>query len=171
MWAVIGDWGLPYHFPRVFCYTMFDLHGHPPRFLKLAFRVEIRLPGWWWAYGEVDSMPISYRVFCEKKDTLPETNSSHLKMVGWKTSFLLGCPISSAMLALGSVHPWSLTWFTWKSAPGSLEIPIENHHFWGSMLNFGGGYEKQTKIWNNNGNPGIRHLQDFDNISPDISGT
>ena len=50
-------------------------------------------------------MPISYRVFCEKKDTLPETNSSHLKMDGWKTSFLLGCPISGAMLALGSVHP------------------------------------------------------------------
>jgi len=25
--------------------------------------------------------------------TLPETNSSHLKMGGWKTSFLLGCPI------------------------------------------------------------------------------
>ena len=25
--------------------------------------------------------------------TLPETYSSHLKMGGWKTSFLLGCPI------------------------------------------------------------------------------
>ena len=25
--------------------------------------------------------------------TLPETNSSHLKMYGWKTTFLLGMPI------------------------------------------------------------------------------
>ena len=27
------------------------------------------------------------------KNTLPETNSSHLKMDGWNTSFLLGRPI------------------------------------------------------------------------------
>ena len=27
------------------------------------------------------------------KDTLPETNSSHLEMDGWNTSFLLGWPI------------------------------------------------------------------------------
>ena len=28
-----------------------------------------------------------------RKDTLPETNSSPLKIDGWKTSFLLGWPI------------------------------------------------------------------------------
>ena len=36
--------------------------------------------------------------------TLPETNSSHLKMDGWKTSFLLGWPIfRGELLVLGSV--------------------------------------------------------------------
>ena len=29
----------------------------------------------------------------ENKDTLPETNSSHLKMDGWNTTFLLERPI------------------------------------------------------------------------------
>ena len=33
---------------------------------------------------------IKYHTEC---DTLPETNSSHLKMRDWKTSFLLGWPI------------------------------------------------------------------------------
>ena len=34
--------------------------------------------------------------------TLPETNSSHLKMDGWNTRFLLGWPIfSGAMLVSG----------------------------------------------------------------------
>ena len=31
---------------------------------------------------------------------LPETNSSHLKMDGWKTSFLLGWPIFSGYVRL-----------------------------------------------------------------------
>ena len=36
--------------------------------------------------------------------TLPETNSSHLKMDGWNTNFLLGPGLfSGAMLVLGSV--------------------------------------------------------------------
>ena len=91
---------------------MFDLHGHPPRFLKLAFRVEIRFisPGDCQvgsvAYGGVDSMPICYIASVRKKK-MPflKLTFAHLKMDGWKTSFLLGCPISSAMLALGSVHP------------------------------------------------------------------
>ena len=37
--------------------------------------------------------------------TLPETNSSHLKMDGWNTSFLLGWPIfRGELLVSGSVH-------------------------------------------------------------------
>ena len=32
----------------------------------------------------------------KKKDTIPETGSSHLKMDGWNTSFLLGWPILCA---------------------------------------------------------------------------
>ena len=36
--------------------------------------------------------------------TLPETNSSHLKMDGWNTGFLLGRPIfRGELLVLGSV--------------------------------------------------------------------
>ena len=30
---------------------------------------------------------------------------------------------------LGCIHPWSLTWFTWKSAIGISEILFGNHHF------------------------------------------
>ncbi len=33
-------------------------------------------------------------------DTLPETNSSPLKMDGWNTTFLLGCPIFRCKLAV-----------------------------------------------------------------------
>ena len=32
-------------------------------------------------------------IFFKNMSTLPETNSSHLKMDGWNTSFLLGWPI------------------------------------------------------------------------------
>ena len=40
----------------------------------------------------------------EKKCTLPETNSSPLKMDGWNTSFLLGWPIfRGELLVLGRV--------------------------------------------------------------------
>ena len=35
--------------------------------------------------------------------TLPETNSSPLKIDGWETSFLLGWPFSGATLVLGMV--------------------------------------------------------------------
>ena len=39
--------------------------------------------------------------------TLPETNSLHLKMDGWKTSFLLGWPIfRGELLVLGSVNSY-----------------------------------------------------------------
>ncbi len=39
-------------------------------------------------------------------DTLPETNSSHLEMDGWNTTFLLGYPIfRGELLVLGSVLP------------------------------------------------------------------
>ena len=39
----------------------------------------------------------------------------------------------------GKLHPWNLTWFTWKEVPGSLEIPnLETIMTSGSMLNFGG---------------------------------
>ena len=38
------------------------------------------------------------------EDTLPETNSSHLKMDGWNTTFLLGRPtFRGKMLVLGMV--------------------------------------------------------------------
>ena len=35
--------------------------------------------------------------------TLPETNSSHLKMNGWNTSFLLGWPIFRCYVCFGEV--------------------------------------------------------------------
>ena len=39
-----------------------------------------------------------------EKDTLPETNSLHLKMDAWNASFLFGMPyFSGAMLVLGRV--------------------------------------------------------------------
>ncbi len=40
--------------------------------------------------------------------TLPETNSSHLKMDGWNTSFLLGWPIFRCYVSfrLFKHHPW-----------------------------------------------------------------
>ena len=45
-----------------------------------------------WMTGFV--MPPNGRyVWVRKKTTLPETNSSPLKMDGWNTSFLLGRPI------------------------------------------------------------------------------
>ena len=40
-----------------------------------------------------------------KGHTFPETNSSHLKMDGWKTSFLFGwLPGRWELLVSGSVH-------------------------------------------------------------------
>ncbi len=43
-------------------------------------------------------------LFLNAKHTLPETNSSHLKMDGWKTTFLLGWPIlRGELLVSGSV--------------------------------------------------------------------
>ena len=45
--------------------------------------------------------------FNHQLDTLPETNSSPLKMDGWNTSFLLGGPIfRGELLVSGSVSPW-----------------------------------------------------------------
>ena len=42
------------------------------------------------------------------KDTLPETNSSHLEMDGWNTSFLLGWPIfRGELLVSGSVQSFA----------------------------------------------------------------
>ena len=43
--------------------------------------------------------------------TLPETNSSHLKMDGWKTSFLLGRPIFRARSVSGRVSHKTLQIF------------------------------------------------------------
>ena len=39
-----------------------------------------------------------------------------------------------------NIHPWNLTWFTWKEVPGKSEIPnLETHHFQVNQpLNFGG---------------------------------
>ena len=48
--------------------------------------------------------------FLVTKDTFPETNSSHLKMGGWNTSFLLGWPIfRGKLLVSGSVHVWKVS--------------------------------------------------------------
>ena len=34
------------------------------------------------------------------------------------------------------VHPWNLTWFTWKEVPRKGDSELGNHHFSASMLNF-----------------------------------
>ena len=54
-----------------------------------------------------------------KKKNIPETGSSHLKMDGWNTSFLLGWPIFRCeLLVLGSVVQWAtksmLSATTWR---------------------------------------------------------
>ena len=45
--------------------------------------------------------------------TLPETNSSHLKLGGWKTSFLLGCPIFRGYV---SFREGKVDWFYSESS-------------------------------------------------------
>ena len=45
--------------------------------------------------------------------TLPETNSSHLKMGGWKTSFLLECPIFRGYV---SFREGNVDWFYSESS-------------------------------------------------------
>ena len=49
--------------------------------------------------------------------TLPETNSSHLKMDGWNTTFLLGWPIfRGELLVSGRV------WFTFCPGAGFKDV-------------------------------------------------
>ena len=44
-------------------------------------------------------------------NTLPETNSSHLKMEGWNTSFLLGWPIFKGHVSFREcIRPQKVTW-------------------------------------------------------------
>ena len=88
-------------------------------------------------------MLISWRVFITaslQKTTLPETNSSHLKMDGWKriVSFwdgslkwlLLGGPLGTWVSKL---HPQRLTWFTWECIPGKRKIISTKPSCSGSM--------------------------------------
>ena len=54
--------------------------------------------------------------------TLPETNSWHLKMYGWNTSFLLGWPIfRGELLVLGSVLPKNLGRDSLDSTTGGVK--------------------------------------------------
>ena len=55
-----------------------------------------------WASGFCQNAQQFFGFFEPRKKipTLPETNSSHLKMDGWNTSFLLGWPICIYLLGL-----------------------------------------------------------------------
>ena len=47
----------------------------------------------------------------KQTNTLPETNSSHLKMDGWNTSFLLGWPIFKGHVSFREcIRPQKVTW-------------------------------------------------------------
>ncbi len=68
--------------------------------------------------------------------TLPATNSSHLKMDGWNTNFLLGWPILSKQQALelgSSFWQWSHRFQDPHLSPGPQgAVPL--HHFAGSEV-------------------------------------
>ena len=58
---------------------------------------------------------------------LKETNSSHLKMDGWNTNFLLERSFSGAMLVLGSVHRFfSVVDFDWLQCGSHFHVILEN---------------------------------------------
>ena len=52
--------------------------------------------------------------------TLPETNSSHLKMGGWKTSFILGWPICHCYVSFGECN-WLFKVLNLETHPSTFE--------------------------------------------------
>ena len=59
-------------------------------------------------------------IFQPAMSTLPETNSLHLKMDGWNTSFLLGCHLfRGELLVSGSVYILGCPCPGFQSPPGS----------------------------------------------------
>ena len=56
----------------------------------------------------------------ELNTTLPETNSSPLKMDGWKTSFLLGCHLLRGYVSFREcIHSCDMPWI-FRKKTGSL---------------------------------------------------
>ena len=63
------------------------------------------------------NLPNAQAPALRNKGTLPETNSSHLKMDGWNTTFLLGLPIFRGYVSF-------------REGNNANKLPIRSH-FWG----------------------------------------
>ena len=88
-----------------------------------------------------------------KNVTLPDTNSLHLKMDGWKTTFLLGWPFSGTMSSTNSLKQWITCEFSgvlWHHS--SLVLPTMRrkiYHlielYWGDLHEKNGLTNKKMK--------------------------
>ena len=104
---------------------------YPLRSMRLVY-----LPTFNWFF-----MTMENNNFLLKGDTLPETNSSPLKINGWKMKVLLGWPIfRGELLVSGSVH-LQVVVFCWQY-PGKLP---SKENLWN--LTIGWHHSEHDRIW------------------------